>query len=303
MCGLYGFLKYGNNKIDINVITRSLAVEAAQRGTDATGIAYCTKNGIKIYKRDKSAYDIHFKIPNTKVLIGHTRHATQGDTHHNENNHPFPGLAGNTPFALAHNGIITNDKDLHSSLKLSDTRIETDSYIAVQLIEQKKHINFSALKYMAETVTGSFSFSILDINGNIWLVKGDNPLNILHFPEKKVYVYASTSEILWHALIDTELFNDLQVHNYKEILIDEGDILKICSNGKIKRSKFNYTDTYGYDCDWRNYGIYNNNSLSRDPYIDELKIMANAFGYSHEDIDTLLMEGFTPEEIEEYFYA
>lgn len=303
MCGLYGFLKYGNNKIDINALTRSLAVESAERGTDATGIAYCSKNGISIYKRPKSAYDIHFKIPDTKALIGHTRHATQGDTRCNENNHPFPGLAGNTPFALAHNGIITNDKALRSSLKLPDTRIKTDSFIAVQLIEQRKQLNASALKYMAETVTGSYSFSILDIDGNIWLVKGDSPINILHFPGQKIYVYASTPAILWHSLIDTELFDELQAHNYKEILIDEGNILKIYKNGKLKRSKFNFSDSYGYDCDWRSYGLYKDCSFSGDPYIDELKIMANTFGYSHEDIDTLLMEGFTPEEIEEYFYA
>ncbi len=70
MCGLYGFLKYGNDKIDINGLTKSLAVEAAERGTDATGIAYNTKNGISIYKKPQSAYDIRFKIPETKALIG-----------------------------------------------------------------------------------------------------------------------------------------------------------------------------------------------------------------------------------------
>ena len=303
MCGLYGFLKYGNDKIDINGLTNSLAVEAAERGTDATGIAYNTKNGISIYKKPQSAYDIRFKIPETKALIGHTRHATQGDTHCNENNHPFPGLAGKTSFALAHNGIIGNDKALRSSLGIPDAKIETDSYIAVQLIEQKRQLNSETLKYMAETVVGSYSFSILDMYGNIWLVKGDSPLSILHFPKRKMYVYASTSEILWHALIDTELFNDLQVHNYSEILIDEGDILKICKGGRLKRSKFHYIDSFEFVGSWRNYSVYGNDSFSEDSYIDELKAMANAFGYSCDDIDTLLMEGFTPEEIEEYFYV
>ena len=303
MCGLYGFLKYGNNKININILTKSLAVEAAERGTDATGIAYRVKNGISIYKKPKSAYDINFKIPETKALIGHTRHATQGDINLNRNNHPFPGLTGKTSFALAHNGIIWNDRALRSSINLPDTDIETDSYIAVQLIEQKKKLNAETLKYMAESVRGSYAFSIIDMYGNIWLVKGDSPLSILHFPKQRIYVYASTTAILWHSLIDTELFDDLQSHDYNEIFIDEGDILKICSNGKLKRSKFNYVDSFDLVGSWRNYGIYDYDDFSNDKHIDELKTMANAFGYSHDDIDTLLMEGFTPEEIEEYFYA
>ena len=38
-------------------------------------------------------------------------------------------------------------------------------------------------------------------------------------------------------------------------------------------------------------------------YIDELRSVASYQGYSSEDIDTLLNEGFTPEEIEEYIYC
>ena len=44
MCGLFGFLHYGRNKIkDLSCITNVLAEEAAVRGTDATGIAYNLK--------------------------------------------------------------------------------------------------------------------------------------------------------------------------------------------------------------------------------------------------------------------
>ncbi|MCI8403774.1 MAG: hypothetical protein HFE49_02605 [Clostridia bacterium] len=41
MCGLYGFLHYGNNTIrNLSNVTNSLAEEAAERDTDATGIAF-----------------------------------------------------------------------------------------------------------------------------------------------------------------------------------------------------------------------------------------------------------------------
>ena len=37
---------------------------------------------------------------------------TQGNERFNYNNHPFWGKIGDTPFALAHNGILTNDDEL-----------------------------------------------------------------------------------------------------------------------------------------------------------------------------------------------
>ena len=37
-------------------------------------------------------------------------------------------------------------------------------------------------------------------------------------------------------------------------------------------------------------------------YIDELKSLSGAFGYSAEEIDELIETGITPEEIEDWFY-
>ena len=65
-----------------------------------------------------------------------TRMATQGSELVNINNHPFPGMAGQTHFSLAHNGVLTNDKTLRKKYKLPATKVETDSYVAVQLLEQ-----------------------------------------------------------------------------------------------------------------------------------------------------------------------
>ena len=51
---------------------------------------------------------------------------------------------------------------LRKRLPLPFTKIETDSYVAVQLLEQKKTLDFASLKYMAEQVEGSFTFTVLD---------------------------------------------------------------------------------------------------------------------------------------------
>lgn len=301
MCGLYGVLSYANKIKNIERITEALAVESAVRGTDATGIAYNYHDRLNIFKRGKSAYLMEFDVPDgVAAVMGHTRNATQGTIKFNRNNHPFCGKCGKTAFALAHNGILCNDRILRKQLKLPKTKIETDSYIGVQLIESKSEFDLDTIQYMSENVEGSFSFSILDDCDNLYLVKGDSPITLFHFPTKSVYVYASTLSILWKALVDTELFCELQAGKYEEISIDDGEILEITAEGKIKREKFKYDVTFSHGLDWRHgfrYADY------VDDYKEDLKSLAPYFGYDREDIDMLLNDGYMPEEIEEILYG
>ncbi len=300
MCGLYGVLSYGNKVKDMAEITEALAVESAVRGTDATGIAYNKNGKMTVFKKSKSAYEMSFSVPkNTVAVMGHTRHATQGTLNFNGNNHPFKGMYGDVEFALAHNGIICNDKKLRRELRLPSTIIDTDSYIAVQLIESQKKLDFKSLKYMAEKVDGSFSFSVLDSNDNLYIVKGDSPISILHFKKRQVYVYASTISILWKALVDTELFHDLKRGDYEDIEIQDGEILKISSKGKIQKTKFDFDEYGSYGYDWRKGFEYSN----ANEYVDDIKSVAQYYGYDSDEIDCLLNNGFTPEEVEEMLYA
>ena len=61
---------------------------------------------------------------------------TQGNEKFNYNNHPFYGHADKN-FAFAHNGVLYNDIEVRKEKHLPKTKIETDSYVAVQLIEQQ----------------------------------------------------------------------------------------------------------------------------------------------------------------------
>ena len=305
MCGLFGFSNYsGTTSKGLCDLTNSLAEQSAVRGIDATGIAFCKTGGITINKEPKSAYSIDFKhSDDIKALIGHTRHSTQGDEKKNWNNHPFAGKAKGIRFALAHNGVLLNDEDLRRELNLPKTKIETDSFISVQLIESQNVLNIDSIRYMAEKVNGSFSFSILDECNNLYLVKGDSPLCILHFPKKKLFVYASTEHILYKALVDTSLFSALKKGDYEEMPIEEGEILKICPNGKTERYRFQYcyyNTREWWEYDRCSYGYQG--SESQEEYIKALKSVATFQGISADMIDTLLAEGISPEEIEEYIY-
>jgi hypothetical protein len=194
------------------------------------------------------------------------------------------------------------------------SKIETDSYVAVQLIEQQKRFDINSIRYMAETVEGSFSFSILDNKNTLYLVKGDSPLSILHFPKEKLFVYASTDEILYKALVDSPLFVSLKRGDCEMVPIYEGDILVLHTDGRMERHGFQFR--YNYSLDWWSFCLHSSpDATSKDSgkkgtqtaanraYIEDLKYYAMYQGIDPELIDELLAEGLQPEEVEEYLYA
>ncbi len=305
MCCLFGIYNYSGDSLNnLSNLTNILAKHATERGTDATGIAYNASGKLVIHKEGRSADMIDLKHPDSTVCVtGHTRHATQGDKKKNFNNHPFGGSCGSLRFALAHNGILTNDTQLKEKYHLPKTKIATDSFVAVQLIEKQKELNADTLKFMAEKVSGSFAFSVLDTTDTLWLVRGDSPLSVIHLPEYKLYVYASTAEILYRALIDTRLFNEIKQRKFEDVPINPGDILSITPDGTVAYAKFDYVDYSGwYNCRWWEHGV-RDTTPSYDSYIDDLKMIAGYRGYSSEDVDELIQHGFSPEEIEEYMYC
>ena len=164
MCCLFGLLDYGHSltAVQKNHILLVLSAACEARGTDATGISYNTDFALSIFKRPLPAHFMRYRMPKIRTVMGHTRLSTRGDERFNYNNHPFAGKVGNTNFALAHNGVIHNDMELRKTEKLPATNIETDSYVAVQLIEKQQELSFDSLKYMAEQLEGSFTITVLN---------------------------------------------------------------------------------------------------------------------------------------------
>lgn len=223
--------------------------------------------------------------------MGHTRLSTQGSEKNNANNHPFYGKTGDISWSLAHNGILHNDRELRKEKQLPLTYIETDSYVAVQLIEQQKELSFDSLRYMAEQVQGSFNFSILDQNNNLYLVKGSNPLCLLLFQSLGLYVYASTESIMKAALRRLG-FNKFA---FEKVDVNEGDILKIDKKGNITRSQFQPAPSYTHfsRCKWW-YGDYEDYYST---YEETLVEMAHCFGVDEDDVILLLDYGYTADEV------
>ena len=298
MCAVFGFLDYKGKTSNavLKKLIHYLSVAAEVRGTDATGIAYVRGGSMVTYKKPKPSHKVKLFFPrDTRAVIGHTRFTTQGSEKRNCNNHPFEGHCGKESFALAHNGVLYNDKELRREQHLPTTPIETDSYVAVQLLEQEQNLDTENIKRMAELVEGSFVFTILRNDNTLFLVKGNNPLTVYHFPALGLYVYASTKSILDNALKKVNLNS-----KYCEVDISEGEILEINSAGNLSRSTFTMQD-YIHTM----FNPYNWNQLDyakwwmEDEREELLLEYCGTFGVSEEEVELLLEVGYDPDEIEE----
>lgn len=288
MCAIFGFVNYGN-KISygkLKKLVRELSITCEVRGTDATGISYIKNDKVKVFKQPKPAHELNLYFPkDTKILIGHTRYTTQGSEKFNQNNHPFKSKLNG--FSLAHNGIIYNDKSLRTQYQLSTTNIETDSYIAVQLLDCYNQLDFNSIKFMAENLQGSIAISVLNNDNTLYLIKGSNPIYLIHFKLLGLYLYSSTKEIMLETLENSK-FN----YPYDIIQLNQGDILKINSNGCITKDYFNPISDF-YD-----YNINTLNDYFNYYELDDLLQICNCFGITEDDVYQLLDYGFDIDEIE-----
>lgn len=317
MCALFGFLDCGR-RIPLKILQKliqALANASEVRGDHASGISYMKANQLTIYKRPLPAHKMKFRLPtNTTAVMGHVRYTTQGSQKFNQNNHPFRGHA-DMEFAFAHNGVLHNDVELRKDKQLPSTNIETDSYVAVQLIEMQKVLNFDTLRSMAEDVRGSFTFTILDETNALWFIKGSSPLHLIYFSELKLYVYSSTASIMKTALEHTPL----RWMHYEVIETDEGDILRITTDDKITRDRFHVptifnsrladsrfrwslSDISGWSYEKEKENEEDFEMMNNTDYADLLDL-CGYFGISEMEVLRLRHMGYTYDEIEEYLFS
>ena len=78
-------------------------------------------------------------------------------------------------------------------------------------------------------------------------------------------------------------------------------ILKIKPDGILEKEMFHFYESAGFA--WWEYGGYSSRNVRHeDEYLDNLRMMAWYQGIDADEIDALIAEGFTPEEVEEYLY-
>ena len=165
----------------------------------------------------------------------------------------------------------------------------------MQLLEQGHQLDTENIKRMAELVEGSFVFTVLRNDNTLFLVKGNNPLTLYHFPALGLYVYASTKSILDNALQKVHI-----AEKACEIEISEGEIIKISPCGNLHKSTFEMQDYI--------HSLFNPDNWNQLDYAkwwmederEELLLeYCGTFGVSEEEVELLLEVGYDPDEIEE----
>lgn len=301
MCAIFGVLDCQGKLSPAQrlALFRALADAAQMRGTDASGVAYVHNGAVQIQKAPRPACKMRWRIPpQARYLMGHTRMTTQGAASRNYNNHPFSGKAGGLPFALAHNGVLYNDAELRRGHRLPPTRIETDSYVAVQLLEQTGELSMDSLRQMAEALQGTFTITVLDTANTLYFVKGNNPLAIRLFPQLGCYLYASTEEILNMALAVLGLSRLACT----DIPSGQGDILAIDARGRRTTVRFDDAKLrpQGYFLDWGWHEPVRR--PEQDDYLETVIEYGKRRGVPEGELRLLMEAGYDALDLEEMIY-
>lgn len=111
MCGIFGYVAKGNQKVDLAAL-RKIAAVTMSRGPHAWGLAWVDGAGkMRTYKQQGRIVDalgLLAMAKDARLLIGHCRYATHGDPANNLNNHPHDG--GDS--WVVHNGVIGHYLDI-----------------------------------------------------------------------------------------------------------------------------------------------------------------------------------------------
>lgn len=257
MCGIIGYI----GSEDCKDITFDSLSKLEYRGYDSAGIGYQIDGQIQIQKKAGSIKELKDSISffTSTCAIAHTRWATHGKVT-KDNAHPHLSKS----FALVHNGIIDNYKELKSKYHLN-TISQTDSEVIVSLIEynyqnHQKHIKntekvekngkshkntqknnkntsftiIKAIKNSIDQLEGSYALAIInsDAPNTIFACKRQSPLyiakttkGILISSDISVYESIATS---YYELNDNEYLiaqdNDITFLDKNLSIISKNDI-------------------------------------------------------------------------------
>jgi glucosamine--fructose-6-phosphate aminotransferase (isomerizing) len=160
LCGIVG---YTGHKDDVIELLIDGLKKLEYRGYDSAGVALCLDSRIDVFKKKGYIRDLEKEIKDVKVVtstgIGHTRWATHGEPS-DENSHPHLDCTGK--FAVVHNGIIENYKELKKELQERGHvfRSKTDTEVISHLIEENYEGNLlDAVFKTVKRLKGSFAIA------------------------------------------------------------------------------------------------------------------------------------------------
>lgn len=203
MCGIFGLIYHGTGRTREQVnasadLFTTLAVQSAERGVDATGLARVDSDGyMALYKNCLPSYEVvNFKrwwrpllniSPSTVAVLGHTRYGTHGDNTQ-DNAHPFLFSSKDGEFVGTHNGVISNHADFGPA-----TPFANDSANLFHGLASEEPEKWGDL---LREVRGSFAL-VFARGAEVYMARNiGSPCYSVYVPSLDATAYASTYTIL-----------------------------------------------------------------------------------------------------------
>jgi hypothetical protein len=242
MCGIGGVYfhkKHGYSEESVNHFCDQLLLALESRGRHATGFVSVGWKGAGIshHKSDKTASEFIKTRPkittDARIILLHTRHATQGAASENKNNHPVKYRGTYT----VHNGHINNDDKLFKDEKVKRLA-EVDSEIIPALINK---YGFREAARVFEQLRGGFATATIKPGTNpdqLLLARGGYSPLVIHTNDIFT-IFASEEEALkkaWKATFVHEGKREIPGWVQFENLSD-GEMRTI-KGAKVEKSKF-----------------------------------------------------------------
>lgn len=198
MCGIVGYS--GSNSKAVEILLEGLE-KLEYRGYDSAGIAFVTKDGIHIEKKEGKLENLknHMKGTNYSSFlgIGHTRWATHG-VPTDRNSHPH--YSENGDVAVVHNGIIENYAEIKKELQDQGVKFtsDTDTEVVAQLYSKLFDGDlYSTFKKVLKRIRGTYAFAIIhkDFPDKMICSRSHSPL-IVGLGKEQNFIASDVSAIL-----------------------------------------------------------------------------------------------------------
>ena len=219
MCGIFGYI--GNEQKGTQKVYEGLK-RLDYRGYDSWGLGILKDSKIIVEKHAGKIPLLFPSLPESNIVVGHTRWATHGAV--NELN-AHPHFASDHTFVLAQNGIVENFEELKKLLieKGYQFKTQTDTEIIVRLIEEKKK-QFDTLQESIRQafleLEGRNTIIVMATDGTVIGARNGSPLVI----GKKT----DTNDIYYSS--DTLSFS----HNADQVVVLENGQMISCTNGQLE---------------------------------------------------------------------
>ena len=246
MCGIAGvYLRDPHFRVNMDAMLDTLLDEIDHRGGDATGFVALDDDGVAEWQKaacDAPTFTKHRRrVPaTTRVLLAHTRWATQGLPAFVENNHPIR----RGPFFVIHNGHVTNDDAMMVSSGRNRFGDVDSEAIAARLASLE---DLSALAKVVEEIEGDAAVAAVDERdcGRLVLARGHaSPLYV--YEGRRVVVFASTRAAVVNAY--TRHIGGFSERRLK--YVPEGRLLEWRGKKKSLSSKIKLVERFSFLSSW-----------------------------------------------------